>query len=46
MVKHGTRIFVVEISRMKFIQKFLCFSHHAMKNYATILSELDKLLAK
>ena len=31
-VKHGTRIFVVEILRMKIIQKFLRFLCHATKN--------------
>ena len=31
-VKHGNRIFAVEISRMKVIQKFSRFSCHATKN--------------
>ena len=44
-VKHETRIFAVEISRMKVIQKFSHFSRLAVrKMYGTNLSEIDKTL--
>ena len=47
-VKHETRIFTVEISRMKVIQKFSRFPRHlqgyARKMYATNLSDIDKTL--
>ena len=42
MVKHGTRIFTVETSRMKVIQKFRVFCAMLQRIYATILSEIDK----
>ena len=41
-VKHGTRIFAVENSRMKVIQKFSRFSHHATKNICYYLNEINK----
>ena len=42
MVKHGTKIFAVEISQMKVIQKFSCFSRHATKNLCYYFNEIDK----
>ena len=48
-VEHETRIFAVEISRMKVIQKFSRFSRLQLQGYvptmyATNLSEIDKTL--
>ena len=45
MVKHETRIFAVEILRMKVIQKFSHYcallQGYVRKTYATNLSEID-----
>ena len=47
-VKHETRIFVVEISQMKVIQKFSRFlrlvTGYVQKMFATNLSKIDKTL--
>ena len=46
MVKHGTRIFAVEILLMKVIKTFLHFLAllygYIQRIYTTILSEIDK----
>ena len=45
MVKHETRIFTIEISRIKVIQNFLQLAtRYVQKMYAPNLSETDKTL--
>ena len=46
-VEHGTRIFAVEVSRIKVIQTFSHFSCvvcYILRIYTTVLSEIDKKL--